>query len=194
MYRYKDIPLFEDLSEDVQIPVELDEAFIEYMNEAKGKPGKVKFGNPSDQDIINAVASRQYVGMYYEEPDDHDEVLKGFRLIEPICFGQGFKYKKQGNYVISNRNRKYLRAFVIKDSSADVDTKKQFKSRRKSVSKTRTVPYFRLFRVDRIQSWFAFAFVFSKWRTLYNPRDKTMTKIIAALDKSKFPKGQKSNV
>jgi hypothetical protein len=192
MFRYKGIPLLEDL-ESADVPVDLDEAFIKYMDEAKGTPGQVKFGTPTDKDIATAVAKRQYVGIYYEEKDDHNLVLKGFRLIEPICFGQGYKYRKDGVVVVNNKDKKYLRAFVIKDSSLDVDTKKQFKTRRKSVSKTQKIPYFRMFRTDRMQSWFAFPFVFSKWRTSYNPKDRNMVKIIAALDQSKFPRGQKAN-
>lgn len=160
---------------------------------------KVKQGTPSDWEIARAVNERKYVGMYYEEKTDHDLVLKGFRLIEPICFGIGNKAKRKDKktgkykYFVNNTTRKYLRAFVIRDTALDGDTKKQFKTRRKSVSKTKKVPYFRMFRVDRIQTWFAFDFVFSKYRTLYNPNDECMVKIIAALKYDEFPRGEKAS-
>ena len=166
---------------------------------AKPKSTVIKYGNPGDYEIARAVNERRYVGMYYEEKLDQEKVLKGFRLIEPICFGLGNRMKRKNKktnkyeYITNNADRKYLRAFVIRDTALDLDTKKQFKTRRKSVSKTKKIPYFRMFRVDRIQSWFAFDFVFSKYRTLYNPKDECMVKIIAALNYEDFPRGEKAS-
>lgn len=160
---------------------------------------KVKYGNPSADQITKAIVGRNYVGMYYEDTSDHEKVLKGFRLLEPICYGVGYKMKRKNKktgkyeYVTANKNKEYLRAFVIRDTGMDSDTKKQFKVRRKSVSKTKKIPYFRMFRVDRVQSWFAFDFVFSKYRTLYNPKDECMFKVISSLDYNQFPRGEKAS-
>lgn len=170
-------------------------------SEPKKKKAKspITFGQPIPAEIVKAIQGRKYVGIYYEEKKDHNLVLKGFRLIEPLAYGTGNvtkrKNKKTGKfeYTKSHPERQYLRAFVIRDTNADADTRKQFKTRRKSVSKTKKIPYFRLFRVDRIQSWFIFDFVFSKYRTLYNPNDECMIKVIASLDYSKFPRGEKAS-
>lgn len=216
------IPIFESSDENVTLPDGLLEAFENYIKEAeeeqaqtdnqndqesegteskitKARKSVIKYGNPKDDDIIKAIKERKYVGIYYEEKKDHDLVLKGFRLIEPICFGKGSRSKRKDKktgkygYFVNNTDRKYLRAFVIRDTALDIDTKKQFRTRRKSVSKTKKVPYFRLFRVDRIQSWFTFDFVFSKYRTLYNPKDECMVDIIASLNYDQFPRGEKAS-
>jgi len=251
LLNYKIIPLFEDSTdEEINMPDGLEEAFLQYVNEAdpenatppegeepapandepepaksedtppeeeedntdpKNKNvakklktrvpktlSKIKYGNPQEDQISKAILGRNYVGMYYEEKNDHDLVLKGFRLIEPICYGVGYRMKRKNKkgkyeYVTANKNKQYLRAFVIRDTGLDSDTKKQFKVRRKSVSKTKRIPYFRMFRVDRIQSWFTFDFVFSKYRTLYNPDDECMFKVIASLDYNQFPRGEKAS-
>jgi hypothetical protein len=180
-------------------PTDKNAAAIKRLKKPKKTLSRIKYGNPTAEQLTKAIEGRNYVGMYYEEKTDHKLVLKGFRLIEPICYGVGYRIKRKDKktgkygYVVSNKDRQYLRAFVIRDTGMDSDTKKQFKTRRKSVSKTKKIPYFRMFRVDRIQSWFAFDFVFSKYRTLYNPKDECMFKVISSLDYNQFPRGEKAS-
>jgi hypothetical protein len=144
---------------------------------------------PKESDIRKAILGRKYVGMFYAGDDEEEEggaVLRGFRLIEPYALGKGLVR----NGETSHPDRLYLRAFVIKDTSRDEEASKKFKTKRRSVSKSRRVPYWRLFRVDRIRDWQMFDKTFSGYRELYNPDDSNLAEIIASLDQSEFPKGE----
>lgn len=144
---------------------------------------------PNVPDVIKAIRERYYVGIYYEEPNDPDLVKSGFRLIEPYVYGRGFIHPQTGN--ISNYQRQYVRAFVVKDTRFDPATKdKKNFVRRKSVSKTNRTPYWRLLRMDRIKAWELIPRKFSQYRPLYNPDDQMIRRIIAKAPYNHFPKGQ----
>ena len=171
---------------------ELDTLFENYMESVPMMEDRripAQAGGPSAAQIRKAVRERQYIGVYYSEPGDTNLVKSGFRLIEPYVYGRGFKHPKTGN--ISHYNRQYIRAFVIRDSQRDVGTrdKKNF-VRRKSVSKTKRVPYWRLMRVDRIQNWEIIGRKFSKFRPLYNPDDQMIRRIITKAQLGSFPRGE----
>lgn len=163
---------------------EIDRIFENYIKEAL-----IEDVEPTEDSITSVVMGRKYCGIYYE--DESNGILAGFRLIEPYCFGYG--YKHQGKVV--NPEKGYVRAFVIKDTNSDEYAGKTFghKSRRKSVSKSKKVPYWRMFRMDRIRNFKIFDLKFSGYRKLYNPGDQQMGKIVASLPKTEFPKGQYKN-
>lgn len=93
--------------------------------------------------ISMAIRNRWYLAVYYEDDDGN----KGFRLIEPYVVGRG--YKVHGVVSESHKNDYYLRCFVVKDAKQD---KSVAFSRSKSYSFSREEPYWRVFRLDRIQS------------------------------------------
>jgi len=165
---------------------EISEMYESWVNEAS-REGALKT-KPTDEQISKAITDRYYVGIYYKGSDDPsgEEVLKGFRLIEPYVLGQGYKM----NGRVYHNNRKYLRAFVIKDTLKDKEIKWTV-SRRKSVSKTQKVPYWRMFRVDRIEQFMVFPKKITKFREKYNEKDKCMGRIITSIPKTAF-KGQSS--
>jgi len=154
---------------------ELDQKFTKYVSE-----GLLEDKSPTDGTIIKAIKERQYIGIYYK---GDESVLPGFRLLECYCYGRGHKSKKK----ISNKTTLYLRAYVILDTSKDINTKDKFKTKRKSVSKSMSKPFWRMFRVDRIQNWMPLGKTFSSYRSKYNPNDSSMVKIIASLPLSGFP-------
>lgn len=162
----------------------LDRIFESYIAE-KLLPTEHKI--PTEKQIIKAIQNRYYVGIYYEElsedEDEKNKVKKGFRLIEPYAFGYGYK---RGNDIY-HEDRGYLRAFVIRDTAKDEDIKdKKNFTRRKSISKSKHVPYWRLFRLDRIGDWQLIPRKFSKHRELYNPQDKKIGDLISSIDLDEF--------
>jgi len=163
-----------------------DKLFTEYLSEARGKIRTID-GTPDLDDLVKAVTNREYIGIYYEDENADNEVLQGFRLIEPYAVGKGYVLNGK---VVDNDNY-YLRAFVVKDSNNDQHAKSSLKklSRRKSKSLSKVAPYWRIFRIDRIQSWMPLKRKFSGYRKLYNPNDKTLKKIIKSLQKEDFPRG-----
>lgn len=172
---------------DFLIDAELDNIFENFIQEARGRLATVE-DKPRVSEIKNAIEDRHYVGIYYEEPDPDQEgkVLAGFRLIEPYVYGKGYKY----NSKVSNKDRQYLRAYVIRDSKVDPQTKKLKNfTRRKSVSKSERKPYWRLFRIDRIQTWQTIPRKIRAYREDYNPNDKMISRIITAAKKSDFSEG-----
>ena len=144
--------------------------------------------NPYIAEVKHAITERFYVGIYYEEENETDIVKSGFRLIEPFAYGIGYVHQPSG--AVANTNRQYLRAYVIMDTEADAKAKMKFHTPRTSVSLTNREPFWRLFRIDRITTWFAFPKRFSRYRPLYNPGDKTMYKVMTSLDYDKFPYGE----
>lgn len=168
---------------------DIDKLFEDFINEVRGQPKILKVGATA-KEITNAIEDRTYIGIYYNDPNDK-EVLPGFRLIEPYCYGKGYVLKRGGKKKVVYPNREYIRAFVIRDSQYDSQfkLKKTPFSRRKSASKTKKVPYWRLFRVDRIETWTTMKRKFFTYRELYNPQDKQIAKHIAYLSKDDFPEG-----
>lgn len=168
---------------------ELDKEFSDFIKlcEARGRNPVIE-GKPRKSEIKKAIRERNYVGIYYEEPDpDQDgKVLAGFRLIEPYVYGKGYKYGS----TITHDKREYLRCFVIRDTKSDSQFKdKKNITRRKSVSKSKRVPYWRLMRVDRIQTWQNIKRKVLGYRDGYNPNDESIANILAAADTSEFSKG-----
>jgi len=170
---------------EAKISDDLESLYENFVKEAR--EGAYK-STVTDEQVIKAIKDRFYIGIYYE--DKSDEVLTGYRLIEPYVLGKG--YRTTDNKILYP-NRKYLRAFVIRDTLADKDIGWKL-SRRKSVSKSKTVPYWRMFRLDRIKQFVVFPKKITKFRKLYNPDDKQMGTILAAAKKSDFSKGQSNKL
>lgn len=97
--------------------------------------------NSVKQKIITAIKNRWYLAVYYEDDEGH----KGFRLIEPYVIGKGFRMR--GVVSENHKNDYYLRCYVIKDAKLD---KSVFFNRNPSYSYSEEVPFWRIFRVDRI--------------------------------------------
>lgn len=152
----------------------LNKDFMRFVNEA----GPQTF-TPTNEKIIKCIEKRRYAGIYYEEETDpaNLEVLSGFRLIEPLCFGRGYRTPADGH--VSHAQEFYLRAFVIRESKK-AENKNIRKLNRKSVSKTRRVPYFRLFKLDRITMWEELRFKIPNIREEYNPDDEMIAEILQA--------------
>lgn len=182
---YTPLPSIYDFVEEKKF----DHIFESYVAEAAGRNPVIEDA-PTEDEIIKAIKSRNYIGVYYEEPTDESEeiVKKGFRLIEPYVFGTGYVM----NGSILYPDRQYMRVFVIRDTEYDPQTKDKFaNARRKSVSKTKRVPYWRLMRVDRMGSWTKIPKVFSKYRELYTGgTDKHIANIITSLSHDDFPRGE----
>ncbi len=176
--------------EDFLYENELDKDFQDFIDvcEARGRIANIE-SKPRIDEIKKAIKERYYVGIYYEEPDpDQDErILAGFRLIEPYVYGRGYKYGDK----ISNSNRQYIRGYVIRDTKTESETKnrKNFVNR-KSVSRSKRKPYWRLFRVDRIQIWQTIPRKVLGFRKGYNPNDQMIARVIIAVNKSDFSKGE----
>ena len=156
--------------------------YKEFLNEARGRIININ-PRPAPSEVSAAIRNRNLVGIYYKDmmDDESDEVMQGFRLIEPYCFGYG--YKSRGGVV--HRDRAYLRAYVIMDTKKD---DRKYTIKRKSKSKSRRKPYWRLFRLDRIETWHNTRKRFHKPREDYNPYDKGIHDIITSLKPSDFPK------
>lgn len=169
------VSIYEFIDESF-ITKDLEDSFLEFMNEAVDKTP------PTDKKIIDAINNRNFVGMYYSDAkgDSDKEVKSGFRLIEPYVYGTNEKGDKS-----------YIRAFVIMDTNKDDQTSKTFKTKRKSTSLTNRKPYWRLFRVDRIQDWQTFPWRFSGYRELYTGgTDKHIANIITSAPYTSFRKGE----
>ncbi len=145
----------------------MDEAFELFINEVGPKSHE-----PSVHKMTKIIKKRRYAGIYYE---GEDNVLPGFRLIEPYCFGKGYKIGRK----IINKDQFYLRAYVIKESKKDTN-KQLHKINRKSVSKSQKVPYWRLFRWDKVKLLEELRFVIPRAQEGYSPDDKMIGKIITS--------------
>lgn len=170
---------------------ELDKDFLEFIDLCEAGRNPVIEGSPRKSEIKKAIWERNYVGVYYEEPDpDQDgRVLAGFRLIEPYVYGKGYKYGSK----VTHEKREYIRVFVVRDTKSDSQFKgKKNFTRRKSVSKSQRVPYWRLLRVDRIQTWQNMKRKILGYRDGYNPDDNAISNILASADISEFSKGSVS--
>ena len=156
--------------------------YEEWLNEAKSR---ITHPEPTEAEIIRAIKNRKYVGIYYEG----ENVESGFRLIEPLVYGIGYKY--DGKKINDDR---YIRAFVIKATDKDKNFQKS-KINRRSVSKSKRTPYWRMLRVDKIKDWFEFPKKFSILRDGYNTNDKHINNIIAFVptEELKIEKLSKNN-
>jgi hypothetical protein len=102
--------------------------------------------------IVNAIKSKDKIIIYY---DGDEPGGRGLRNIEPVCFG----YSKAGNPV--------LRAWDEEGASHTAYKGEQ------------PLPGWRLFRVDKIQSFRPSGEKFTTPKPGYNPRgDKSMTRVI----------------
>jgi len=156
--------------------------YQEFLNEARGRIININ-PRPAPAEVSAAIRNRNLIGIYYQDmvDDESKEVMPGFRLIEPYCFGYGY-VSKAG---VVHRDRAYLRAYVIMDTKKD---DREYSIKRKSKSKSRRVPHWRLFRLDRIETWHNTRKRFHKPRDDYNPYDKGIHDIITSLKPSDFPK------
>ena len=102
--------------------------------------------------IVNAIKTKDKIIIYY---DGDEPGGRGLRNIEPVCFG----YSKAGNPV--------LRAWDEEGASHTAYKGEQ------------PLPGWRLFRVDKIQSFKPSGDKFNEPKPGYNPRgDKSMTRVI----------------
>ena len=102
--------------------------------------------------VVNAIKNKDKVIIYY---DGDEPGGRGLRNIEPVCFG----YSKAGNPV--------LRAWDEVGASHTAYKGEQ------------PLPGWRLFRVDKIQSFRPSGEKFTEPKPGYNPRgDKSMTRVI----------------
>jgi len=102
--------------------------------------------------IVNAIKGKDKIIIYY---DGDEPGGRGLRNIEPVCFG----YSKAGNPV--------LRAWDEEGASHTAYKGEQ------------PLPGWRLFRVDKIQSFRPSGDKFNQPKPGYNPRgDKSMTRVI----------------
>jgi hypothetical protein len=90
---------------------------------------------------------------------------------------------------VSNTDVMYLRAYVILDTSKDKVVKVQFKSKRKSASKTGKKVGWRIFKINLIKDCQNLGKVFSTYREGYNPKDTNFVEILTSLPLDKFPRG-----
>ena len=141
--------------------------------------------------ITKAIKNNKYIGVYYNDGNKED----GFRLIEPLVLGKGFR-GKSGK--ITHEDTYYLRAYVIKDSMEDEYVRDKFKKSTlkkiftgkdkhyQSYSISDKKPYWRLFKVDKITKIKTMRKKFGRLRKDYNPDDKMMGEIIISVPKSKL--------
>ena len=102
--------------------------------------------------VVNAIKNKDKIIIYY---DGDEPGGRGLRNIEPVCFG----YSKAGNPV--------LRAWDEEGASHTAYKGEQ------------PLPGWRLFRVDKIQSFRPSGEKFTTPKPGYNPRgDKSMTRVI----------------
>ena len=102
--------------------------------------------------VVNAIKNKDKIIIYY---DGDEPGGRGLRNIEPVCFG----YSKAGNPV--------LRAWDEEGASHTAYKGEQ------------PLPGWRLFRVDKIQSFKPSGEKFNEPKPGYNPRgDKSMTRVI----------------
>ena len=102
--------------------------------------------------VVNAIKNKDKIIIYY---DGDEPGGRGLRNIEPVCFG----YSKAGNPV--------LRAWDEEGASHTAYKGEQ------------PLPGWRLFRVDKIQSFRPSGDKFNEPKPGYNPRgDKSMTRVI----------------
>jgi len=102
--------------------------------------------------VVNAIKNKDKIIIYY---DGDEPGGRGLRNIEPVCFG----YSKAGNPV--------LRAWDEEGASHTAYKGEQ------------PLPGWRLFRVDKIQSFKPSGDKFNEPKPGYNPRgDKSMTRVI----------------
>ena len=149
------------------------------------------FNRSIEEKISIAIEKQRYIGIFYK--DDEGKVMEGFRLIEPLVLGRGFK---RGDKV-SNPDTVYLRGYVIEDTSKDEFTKKKFKkpkflkkfrkdNSKQSVSKSGRDPFWRLFKLNRITRVQTFNKHFTNKRKDYSPNDKMMATILKSVPLNKL--------
>ena len=120
--------------------------------------------------IISAIRNNYVIKIYYDSDED-DDVLPGYRTIEPFCYGSG-----NGGLKNLPSNREYIRAWLRNDWSNTLN----------KTNKRRDKVRWRLFRVDKIVSFnnivnkktFDSSKEFiSQFRPYYNPNDKDLNVI-----------------
>ena len=112
----------------------------------------------SVDEIINTIENKNLVTIYYDGDEDGGATGKGYRTIEPVCYG----YSIAGNPV--------LRAWEVEGRSYSRD------------KKGNPIPGWRLFRVDKIFTYKPLMDTFTEVRPGFNPTgDKKMSRVIKIL-------------
>jgi hypothetical protein len=126
---------------------------MELYNIAKG----IIFETVQRDNILKSLENRKIVNFWYDDPDDPNEVMPGYREVEPYVYG---KHYKSGNPVI--------RGWLIRGTSKTGEIDPSVK------------PGWRLFRVDRMNNWQERKESFEPYidgkpaHEKYNPDDKHM--------------------
>lgn len=109
--------------------------------------------------ILKSLENRKIVNFWYDDPDDPNEVMPGYREVEPYVYG---KHRKTGNDV--------MRGWLIRGTSKTGEIDPSVK------------PGWRLFRINRMNNWQERKENFKPFddngnptHAKYNPNDKHMT-------------------
>ncbi len=132
-----------------------NEKFKDISNNRRIKGSGNRVGLPESQPDINLLNTRTIIAyviandlkidMFYADDQGDTIVLRGYRSVSPVAIGS---HVTSGNMV--------FRAFLME-----------------GVSKSKRVPKWRLFRVDRVRSIRVYHSPSrAKWNVLYRPNDK----------------------
>ena len=116
--------------------------------------------------IRKAITQENVVVIFYDDPEEGDNILPGFRTIEPYVYG------------ISMAGNDVIRAWLVGGTS------------RTGRADPSLVPGWRLFRVDRIKSWRNTRRKFfgrKLPREKYNPRDHGMIRVFNYVPTQQVP-------
>lgn len=161
------------LADEYYPPKELIEQVQSAFNNQSSLFRQQRGGKPTEGTVREAINKRQRAWIYYKSTgNENHEILEGYRLIEPYALGRGLNPKPNQFKPKENNTHTYLRAFVVRELGA--------KGGVPSVSLTNDEPYWRMFRLDKIDSWKTIPSFFYEPREGYNPRDKDMISIIAS--------------
>jgi hypothetical protein len=143
----------------------------------------IRGNKPTFADVRNAINEKRFVWIWYQ-PDGFEKGFKiqeGWRLIEPYVFGQRLQAKPR-RYRLRypyQRYRYYLRVYVLREVSTFVNDQKM-NMRPPSVSLSKDEPFWRMIRMDKIESWKPIEYTFNVAKPGYNPNDKDLANIITA--------------
>lgn len=135
---------------------------------------------PTLNDIITAIDNKQRVWIDYQ-PDGKEErhdIKGGYRLIEPYVIGQGLRPVPRRFKPKAPNDKYYLRAFVA--YTVVIGGRRKQTININNVSLSEEEPHWRMFRLDKIKSWYPIDSLYIQPRDLYNPADKDVVKIIKA--------------
>lgn len=144
--------------------------------------------------IMKAMKNREYISVVYKGEFEGEQTH--MRLIEPWTIGRGFISHSSGTPKEVNTTTRYLRGYIIFDTSDEEGTAdlfepktkigKIFKKGKKSYSVSgKSDTGWRLFRIDRIKKIKIHSRKkFNKLREDYNEDDKTFVNVLYSVPKA----------